>query len=117
MPSAIIIVQTVTDWPAIVGIVTAGVLGPGLGYFAAMRSDRRRFRHERHLKAAGDLVALLDDVQVGLEKLGEGCAEMRNLALQRRRGRTRRTRGARRTRRLPERKSVGRAAQYATTCA
>jgi hypothetical protein len=70
------------DWTAIVGIVVAGVVGAGLGYLAAWRSDIRKFRHERELKASNDLQARLDDVAVALDNLGDACAAMRSEVLQ-----------------------------------
>jgi hypothetical protein len=75
-------ILTDVDSTAIVGIVVAGVVGPGLGYIAGWRSDMRRFWHDRQLKAADDLVALLDDIEVALDKLGEACAEMRSQSMQ-----------------------------------
>jgi hypothetical protein len=66
---------------AIVGIVVAGVVGPALGYVAGWRSDRRRFRHERTLKASDDLRDRIDDVAAALEDLGGACAEMRQVVL------------------------------------
>ena len=76
---------------AVVGIIvagTVGLLGPVLGYVAAARSDRRRIaherelkaidvKHERELKASDDLVALLDDVQIALDRLEQACADLR----------------------------------------
>jgi hypothetical protein len=70
-----------TDWTALGGIVTAGVLGPALGYYAAKRADVRRFQHERGLKASDDLVARLDDSQLGLEQLWEATAELMSQCL------------------------------------
>ena len=64
-----------------VGIVVAGVLGPGVGYWAAARSDRRRFKHEQQLKASDDLIARLDDVAVALDQLAGACANMRSAVL------------------------------------
>jgi hypothetical protein len=63
----------VPDWTAIVGIVTAGVVGPVGNWLA----DRRRFSHERKLKSADDLRELIDQVEVALDQLGAACAEMR----------------------------------------
>ena len=61
---------------AIVGIVVAGVVGPTLGYVAAWLSDKRKFRHERELKASDDLVALLDDVQIAIDRLWAACNDL-----------------------------------------
>ncbi len=59
-------------------IVVAGVVGPGLGYFAASRSDHRRFRHERALKASDDLRERLDEVAATLEALAEAAVGLRS---------------------------------------
>jgi hypothetical protein len=66
-----------SDAQTIVAIVVAGVVGPGLGYFAAARSDRRRFRHERELGASDDLRRMLDDVEASLDELRAVCAGLR----------------------------------------
>jgi hypothetical protein len=68
--------MTSSELTAVVGIVVAGVVGPGLGCLAAWRSDRRKFRHERELKAVDDLVALLDEGMVALGKLGKACSNL-----------------------------------------
>ncbi len=64
-----------------IAIIVAGVVGPGLGYIAAWRGDRRRFGHERTLKASDDLIARLDGVATALENLGSASAELRQIAL------------------------------------
>lgn len=64
-----------------IGIIVAGVVGPGLGYVAAWRSDRRRFHHERALKASDDLRQRLDDVAAALENLGAASADLRQVIL------------------------------------
>jgi hypothetical protein len=46
----------------IVSLLIVGVLGPGLGVFAGRWPDRRKFAHERKLKASDDLIARIDDV-------------------------------------------------------
>jgi hypothetical protein len=56
------------------GILAAGVVGPGVGYWAASRSDRRRFEHERGLKASDDVLARVDDVAASLRSLSEACS-------------------------------------------
>jgi hypothetical protein len=71
-----------TNWTAIAGIFIAGVVGPVVGYWAAWRSDLRRFHHERRLDARDDLVRLLDDVEAALDNLGEKCADMRSQVVQ-----------------------------------
>lgn len=61
----------------IVSLLIVGVLGPALGVLASRWADRRKFAHERNLKASDDLIARIDDVASALEKLGEACAVMR----------------------------------------
>jgi hypothetical protein len=64
---------------AIVGIVVAGVGGPTLGYVASWLGDRRRFRHERSLKATDDLIARVDEVAAALETLAEKTESLRTI--------------------------------------
>jgi hypothetical protein len=65
----------------IVSLVIVGILGPTLGVFAARWADRRRFAHERKLKASDDLVARIDDVAESLDRLCEVCSIMRMTAV------------------------------------
>jgi hypothetical protein len=74
---SIAFVPSAAFWTGIAGIVVAGVLGPAVGYWASARADRRRFGHERGLKASDDLRERLDDVEAYLELLGEACAQLR----------------------------------------
>ncbi len=61
----------------IVSLLIVGVLGPGLGVLAGRWADRRKFAHERKLKASDDLIARIDDGAASLEELGEACTTMR----------------------------------------
>jgi hypothetical protein len=65
----------------IVGLIVAGFLGPAVAAFASRWADRRRFDHERKLKASDDLIARVDEVAVALDELGAACAFMRQAAL------------------------------------
>jgi hypothetical protein len=70
-----------TEAEFIVSLVVVGVLGPALAVLAARWSDRRRFTHERKLKASDDLVGRIDDVAGSFDELNAACAEMRLSAL------------------------------------
>jgi hypothetical protein len=65
----------------IVSLLVAGVVSPGLAILASRWSDRRRFAHERKLKASDDLIERIDDVAVSLDELGGACATMRQAFL------------------------------------
>jgi len=61
----------------IVSLIIVGILGPSLGVLAARWADRRRFAHERKLKASDDLIARIDDVAESLDRLCEACSIVR----------------------------------------
>src|ERR1700743_3455742 len=65
----------------IASLVIVGVLGPALGVLAARWSDRRRFAHERKLKASDDLVDRIDDLAASFDELSAACSNMRISAL------------------------------------
>lgn len=65
----------------IVSLVIVGILGPALGVLGARWADRRRFAHERELKASDDLIARIDDVAESLDRLCETCSIMRITAV------------------------------------
>jgi hypothetical protein len=64
-----------------IGIVVAGVVGPGLAYIAGWRSDIRRFGEERRLKASDDLHDRIDEVGATLEALGAAAVGVRSETL------------------------------------
>jgi hypothetical protein len=72
--------STSTTVTAVVGIVVAGVVGPAIAIVASKWADRRRFDHERKLKASDDFVARIDEVAGSLDDLCETCAIMRMTA-------------------------------------
>jgi len=65
-----------------IGIVVAGVVGPGLGYVAGWRSDVRRFGVERRLKASDDLRDRIDEVGATLEALSVAVVGVRTETIQ-----------------------------------
>lgn len=65
-----------------IGIIVAGVMGPGLGYVAGWRSDIRRFGEERRLKASDDLRDRIDEVGATLEALSVAAVGVRSETLQ-----------------------------------
>jgi hypothetical protein len=65
----------------IISLAIVGILGPALGVLAARWADRRRFEHERKLKASDDLVARIDNVAESLDRLCEVCSIMRITAV------------------------------------
>lgn len=65
-----------------IGIIVAGVVGPGLGYVAGWRSDVRRFGVERRLKASDDLRDRIDEVGATLEALSVAAVSVRTETLQ-----------------------------------
>jgi hypothetical protein len=75
--SSVISAASPTSAEFIVSVVVAGVLGPFVGFLAGRGADRRRFAHERGLKASDDLVGRIDDVAASFESLREACARLR----------------------------------------
>lgn len=75
--SAVVINSGPTTAEFIVSLVIVGILGPALGVLAAWSADRRRFAHERKLKASDDLIARIDAVAESLDRLCEVCSIMR----------------------------------------
>jgi hypothetical protein len=65
-----------------IGIIVAGVVGPGLGYVAGWRSDVRRFGVERRLKASDDLRDRIDEVGATLEALSVAAVGVRTETIQ-----------------------------------
>jgi hypothetical protein len=66
---------------AVVGIIVAGVVGPAIAVYASRLADRRRFEHERKLKASDDLIERIDEVGAALGELGAACATTRQVFL------------------------------------
>jgi hypothetical protein len=65
-----------------IGIIVAGVVGPGLGYLAGWGSDIRRFRVERRLKASDDLRDRIDEVGATLEAFSVAAVGVRTETIQ-----------------------------------
>jgi hypothetical protein len=70
-----------TEAEFIVSLVVVGVVGPALAAVATRWADRRKFDHERKLKASGDLIERIEGVAVALEELGASAAEARQVYL------------------------------------
>jgi hypothetical protein len=60
----------------IVSLGIVGVLGPILAILASRWADRRKFAHERKLKASDDLLARVDEVAAALDRLHDACSEV-----------------------------------------
>jgi hypothetical protein len=64
----------------IVSLAIVGVVGPILGILAAKWADRRKFGHDRKLKASDDFIERIDDVAKSFDELCQACSVMRMTA-------------------------------------